>query len=1157
MLPMVSNTIKESGLPLVPIQAADERQEQMPDVCASDDLPRVERPRRLKRRIVAGIIATLVALGTLAMALGIVFVSGVVPLSGFEARIATALRDRLGTSWLINIAHAEISRTEGQSLLLVRDISFQHAGGTTFRAPEAVLGYEPLALLRGELKLNSVELRGLAVRVGIDHGGGISFDTGSEKLLVPTSGRQSDQPNPTLQFLNGVLASVDVLTDDAGPLARLESAGLTRAKVTLVDPGGRERIGFDNLDMRLKRTGEGQVEIALRGSGRQGQKDIQVRASTTPTGEKDIRLKINQLTMADAMLFGTGNRHVVIEGIPVSGNISMAGKTAEDSTLSADVQFGKGSLLIQDSDLDTVTLDEARFVAEGRSGLATVDISSISIIAGQTNLFGKANAVREGNGSFRMRSQLAGQIKGEGKDAPVVVSAIDIESVATLQDFRVTRAAVTGPRIAATGQALFSKADDGHDQKIELKVNKSDARSVLALWPHTIAPETRRALVVRIEAGVVDNLTIVSDVTVAMLAGMRKGESLPDTAVRLDIEASDIRLKLASGLPLLAVANATGFMTGQTFAATIPAALFEVVGVPAIALTEGKFIIADTWASRPVGKASFKARGEVDSLVTFLSTPVMREFAPFAVDPGAVRGAMDLKGSVTLPLGDNLKASEVVVQASGTLSNLASDTLMAPEKMDGTSLALTYDKGALVLKGDGRISGEKGQIDIRQPSKGGGEATFSLVLDQAARQRRGFGFDGQVNGPVSVKVIKSLVTKGNVDPRIEVDLSRASIDGLLPGWTKPAGRAGKLSFTLTDDGNGYDFEDLTLDSSPVLAKGRVSLDKKNAFESASLTSFRLSPGDELKLEATQDGNVLKLVVRGVVADARPFLKDLSSPSASARPGQKRSTGPEFDLDLAVPILTGFNAEAVGGASLKLSKRGREVRQLNFEGRIGKSPVAAKLSRRGDGSGLVTITSANGGAFLRYLDLYKRAFDGDLILTVTPDSDQQNGEILLRDFSVRNEPALKRVVSEQGAVNDRSGGGPAAKINVEEVEFTKLRAGFVRNGGRLEIRDAVLWGQQVGFTLQGNVDFTRDRIDIAGTFVPGYAFNNAFSQVPIVGRILGGGQNEGLFAVNFRLNGAASAPSMTVNPLSALAPGILRRFIDPFGGSPQGGRPTGQ
>jgi hypothetical protein len=97
---------------------------------------------------------------------------------------------------------------------------------------------------------------------------------------------------------------------------------------------------------------------------------------------------------------------------------------------------------------------------------------------------------------------------------------------------------------------------------------------------------------------------------------------------------------------------------------------------------------------------------------------------------------------------------------------------------------------------------------------------------------------------------------------------------------------------------------------------------------------------------------------------------------------------------------------------------------------------------------------------------------------------------------------------------------------------------------------VIWGQQLGFTLQGNVDYGRDRVDIGGTFVPGYAFNNAFAQVPVVGALLGGGsQYGGLFAVNFRISGAASAPTMTINPLSALAPGILRRFVDPLGGSP--------
>ena len=51
-----------------------------------------------------------------------------------------------------------------------------------------------------------------------------------------------------------------------------------------------------------------------------------------------------------------------------------------------------------------------------------------------------------------------------------------------------------------------------------------------------------------------------------------------------------------------------------------------------------------------------------------------------------------------------------------------------------------------------------------------------------------------------------------------------------------------------------------------------------------------------------------------------------------------------------------------------------------------------------------------------------------------------------------------------------------------------------------------------------------------------------AQVPLFGPILGGGQDEGLFAVNFRISGLASEPTLTVNPLSAVAPGFLRKLF---------------
>jgi hypothetical protein len=75
-------------------------------------------------------------------------------------------------------------------------------------------------------------------------------------------------------------------------------------------------------------------------------------------------------------------------------------------------------------------------------------------------------------------------------------------------------------------------------------------------------------------------------------------------------------------------------------------------------------------------------------------------------------------------------------------------------------------------------------------------------------------------------------------------------------------------------------------------------------------------------------------------------------------------------------------------------------------------VTAKQGRQGDGPGAIVIQSENGGALLRFVDLYRRAYGGDLILSLGPGEARQSGELLFRDFIVRDEPALRRVVAQQ-------------------------------------------------------------------------------------------------------------------------------------------------
>ena len=52
----------------------------------------------------------------------------------------------------------------------------------------------------------------------------------------------------------------------------------------------------------------------------------------------------------------------------------------------------------------------------------------------------------------------------------------------------------------------------------------------------------------------------------------------------------------------------------------------------------------------------------------------------------------------------------------------------------------------------------------------------------------------------------------------------------------------------------------------------------------------------------------------------------------------------------------------------------------------------------------------------------------------------------------------------------------------------------------------------------------------------------FGQIPIVGLFLGG-SNEGLLGVTYEVVGPPGAPVLRVNPISAVAPGLLRKFFE--------------
>ena len=175
-----------------------------------------------------------------------------------------------------------------------------------------------------------------------------------------------------------------------------------------------------------------------------------------------------------------------------------------------------------------------------------------------------------------------------------------------------------------------------------------------------------------------------------------------------------------------------------------------------------------------------------------------------------------------------------------------------------------------------------------------------------------------------------------------------------------------------------------------------------------------------------------------------------------------------------------------------------------------------------------------GALFRFTDMYQRMVGGKMWIGMDPpnqDGSTQEGVINVSAFSIRGDSTLERVVSN----------APNAQNN--NIDFSQARADFTRAPGRMTVRDGVLRGPMLGATVEGNIDYARDQVAMRGTLVPLYGLNNMFGQIPIVGLFLGGGSNEGLIGVTYEVVGSPGQPVLRVNPISAMAPGVLRKIFE--------------
>jgi hypothetical protein len=1141
--------------------------------------PWMTRRRRsaLSRFVRRALYVKLAVVVVLAVTLGVLYVRlAVGPMSfGLTERVAASLADRIGAGWTVALRDTALQLEHGSPALRTTGLEIRNPeGAVVMRAPDAIVSVDGMSLLTANLQPRSIEFRDLQLRATLNRDGSLSFAPTSEPAEPVFEPRPSTSPaapppayNPTAMPASVSPVSVavgsllDLIVGPAGILGALDRAQLTNARLVLIDADQKTRATFNRVDATFSRTASGGRSFEATLDGPRGVWRINGEAILEGSGYR-ATMTARDAPVQDLLLLSGLSAVPATSDLKLSGRVDIAYFDGRVVELKVRLDSNSGAIQIDDKDTSPLPVDIASIEASWDEGRRTLALPVLELKGGATHVRLHGELVAP-PGEPGWRAALSGEgvtLTGAAAgDPPVRIDRVEA-ALAGQDALEIKSLSLRGPNLTVDVTGAFGGSSDARGLKLDAKATKTDARSALRLWPEAAASKVRRYLVESLRSGTVDMVNVHLDFTGADLARATHGGPVPDQAVRIDFKVANGKLAVTEGLPPLSRADVSGVITGAKTKLRAPAAMVEMGDGHSLAASDGSFQIDDVWRDNAIAQIGFRLQGGADGIGALLQAPLIREIAAIDVDPAAMKGRADLRIAIPLAVNNIPKFADLPLTVSGTVTDLSADKIFGKDRLEGTNLTVAYDTGNLQIKGEGKLSGSPVSIDVRRTREGGGEANVSFVLDEAARARRGFAFGSQLSGPLPLKASVALTKTANAGTRIEIDFSKASVDQLIPGWVKPVGKPGKLTFVLSDlDGSASEIKDLQLESGPVLLRGSAVLSADGNIDKADLTTFKLSPGDDMRVQIERTSTHYKVAVRGNVGDARPFTKIVASAPSPARTGTAPAKeSKDFDLDLSLNIFTGYNDEAITNASIKASVRKESLRQLDMKGRLGATDVTAQTLPRPGGNSVILMQADDAGGVLRFLDIYRRMAGGELSLQMNTGNGPQSGLLTLRSFALRNEPALRRIIPTQTQVvagRDEAGNLQPMRIDVNEVNFTKARVDFTRSSGRIDFKDAAIWGNQVGFTLGGFIDYSRDRTDISGTFVPAYGLNNVFAQVPLFGPLLGGGQYEGLFAVNFRVSGPASAPLLTVNPLSAVAPGFLRKLFGAAGTPETGALPN--
>ncbi len=1083
-------------------------------------------------------VFALAALGGFFLLLG----SGPISVEPLNPRIVQSLEERLGERYAVTIGPTFLMRMEGGVGLGFGGITIRdRAGRTVLSAPGGRVGLDTLSLLTFEIKVRRLELDGLDLRLRLRPDGALSIaaaaDSNAASIELPAPAAADSTAAAAPDF--GVLAFriIDAMT---GASQTLDRVGLARGHLEIENEALGRKAVYDDLLLSFDKDADtAAIHASARGSAGRWSVDATARGGDA----RVVSLSARDLSLED-LLFVHAGRPPFDADMPISFKIDA--RLAANSAIQAlqgRFALGAGYFKLDDPDHEPFLIDEATGDIAWDPAANRYRFKDLQLLAGVTHILAAGwlapptQAQAAWVSHFESNDTVFGPERPGEKPIVLDQTSLDARYLPRESRFILDRLSVQGPSVNGAASGESAAVAQGTTLKMNLQVGPSAVVDVLRLWPSFINADARNWCLQHIHGGqlVAGSMSVDWDAAAFDLAIHKR--AVPPASVHGEFSTRDAVVDLLPGVPALTGLDVSGVITGHVFVANAKSGVVELSPTRRIQVVDISYFVPDTTPAPIVpAQAGARLQGGADALADLLNRDALKRYAGFSIDPATVKGQFEGKLALDLKLGKSVRPEDNQFHAEGNLTNFHIDRFLASERLDQAALTVLADRGNLKIAGQGQMYGVPVAIDLTKGAADEGSVALSFSFDNAARAKLGFPAAALLNGAMGVRV-KAPLSKSNAE--IEIDLTHVAIESPQTGALKAAGKPGKATFSVKPDADGDDvaINAIAVDAGSIAIRGTAVLATDGALKSAKLTQVRLSPADELKVDIENEASAAKATVRGAVLDARSLVKGFFS--AGGPPGG----GKDLDLDVKIASVIGANSQALGQFELTGAWRGGAMKSMQAKARIGDGVLTAQK----DGTGLLRAHATDAGALSKFLDLYSRMEGGTLDLSLQDADEGNRGNAIVTNFVLRDEPALRRLAAEgQAPVDGLVDRGPI--VDAADVHFDKMSASFSRSVGRLDLREAVIFNSQMGLTTQGFIDYGRDRVDLNGTFVPAYQVNSLVTHIPVVGMLLGGGSHEGIFAVNYRIVGPASGPTLNVNPLSAMTPGFLRKVFGAVDGT---------